>query len=715
MPLLVSAVFLTLLSGVSGADAGVTPIEKVITLLEDMKSNVEEEGKAEAAEYDKYACFCKKTTEAKSTSIKDGNDKIDLLSADIAEKSESKKEDETELKERKEKQEALSSKLEETVTRCAKEKAEYEAEAADLAKAISSLKNAIKSLEDTKPASLLAVRQQLRQTLELADAMNMVAAPKRKVVASLLQNGARVDPSDPEYKYHSNDIIDLLKSLLKDFSSQKKELDAEYAKTKQACDDLKASLKDQMGANSEAMNMLEESIEKLAKEIAKARSDLVEAQSDLKDDEDYLKDLTTGCEARATDYDQRSSMRADEIEAISTALKILNDEVKPATEVNKRALLLQRMMHMVQKSKPAAVVEKKLPVKVESKSVSLLQDSLTKGRSKSFLRRGALSLEQRRDKALATLNAEGERLQSFLLTSLAARAAADPFKKVKNLIQKLIERLLAESRNEATKKGFCDTEVGKAEKDRDFRFEEAKALNVDLKGLEVKEEALEAEIKQLTEELEVVEKSLKDANAERLAEKEENLATIKTGKEGLEAVTEALLVLRSFYKQAAKAAFVQASPVDEDTSGPGFSGAYKGQRTSKNAVVALLETIQSDFERTIRTTEADEEAAVRHHVEFVQAAESSIGSKTTKKELDEQDLKTTKTAIKTKTEDLKTAIGLLDTALKELEELKPTCIDTGMSYEERVQKREDEMAALKKALCILDEEGVEPECSAALE
>lgn len=38
------------------------------------------------------------------------------------------------------------------------------------------------------------------------------------------------------------------------------------------------------------------------------------------------------------------------------------------------------------------------------------------------------------------------------------------------------------------------------------------------------------------------------------------------------------------------------------------------------------------------------------------------------------------------------------------------CIDTGMSYEERVQKREEEIAALKRALCILDGDKVEPEC-----
>ena len=40
-------------------------------------------------------------------------------------------------------------------------------------------------------------------------------------------------------------------------------------------------------------------------------------------------------------------------------------------------------------------------------------------------------------------------------------------------------------------------------------------------------------------------------------------------------------------------------------------------------------------------------------------------------------------------------------SIKELLELKPVCVDTGMSYEERVARREDEIESLKKALCIL--------------
>jgi len=332
------------------------------------------------------------------------------------------------------------------------------------------------------------------------------------------------------------------------------------------------------------------------------------------------------------------------------------------------------------------------------KAVSLLQEESSKSEVRTFL---GLSESARQAKALDVLMTEGRRIGSVALTALADRVAADPFQKVKGLIQKLIERLLAESAAEATKKGFCDTELGKARKDRDFRFQEAKDLSADLAGLEAKRDALQEEIKTLKSEIKEETQALKETTKERKEEKEANMETLKTAKEGFEAVNEALLILRSFYKQAAKASFVQASPVDEDTDGAGFSGNYKGSQSSAKAVFALLETISSDFDRTIRTTDEAENKAHREFVDFSQAAKSSIAGKTTKQDLDEQDLKTTLTSLKTKMDDLETAVDLLDNALETLEELKPTCIDTGMSYAERTKKREEEIKALESALKIL--------------
>merc|ERR1719253_334284 len=170
------------------------------------------------------------------------------------------------------------------------------------------------------------------------------------------------DPSHHDgaaYHSGSQDIIDLLVEIQGDFKDAKKTLDDEYKKSKKACDEMKASLKKEMGSNTDAMKALDKNIAKLAKEIAAHRADLVEGEGDMKDNEQYLNDLTARCEARANDYDQRSNMRNDEITALSQALTILKGDVKTASDdVNKRALLQElRKFQAKPDAKPAATKE----------------------------------------------------------------------------------------------------------------------------------------------------------------------------------------------------------------------------------------------------------------------------------------------------------------------------------------------------------------------
>jgi hypothetical protein len=278
------------------------------------------------------------------------------------------------------------------------------------------------------------------------------------------------------------------------------------------------------------------------------------------------------------------------------------------------------------------------------------------------------------------------------------------------LIQKLIERLIQEATEEATKKGFCDTELGKAETERNFRWNAVLKLNAEIQAGEVREESLTLEIEQLTHEIHDLENDLGSATEDRIDQKAENVNTMKEAKEGLTAVNQALLVLKVFYKKAAKASLLQASPIAEDNPGA-QKGAYKGNQGASKAILGLLEVIVSDFQRTFSTTEAEEKKAAAEFIEFERTSKADIAGKTTKVELDEGDLHKTKTKLDRDSADMEDEMKMTDAALGELEELKPMCIDTGMSYEERVEKREEEIDALKKALCMLDPDGVEAECA----
>merc|ERR1719421_2690749 len=76
--------FLIALTLLSAANAEtITPVESVITLLEKLEKQTMEEGKQEAAGYDKFACFCKEQADEKLYSITKANEKIAMLTAEI--------------------------------------------------------------------------------------------------------------------------------------------------------------------------------------------------------------------------------------------------------------------------------------------------------------------------------------------------------------------------------------------------------------------------------------------------------------------------------------------------------------------------------------------------------------------------------------------------------------------------------------------------------
>lgn len=688
------------LLGTTLAEA-VTPVAKVIKLLEGLTAEVAEEGRQENAAYNAFACFCKTTTTQRSESIIAEKDQIFLLSAEIEHKTATANSKEMELRHLLDKEQKTTAELAAVEAQCKEDEEKYVANAADLKKANSSLAYAIEALEASKPTMLLA----LKHFGAVTDRLRL-ASGKQQAITAFLQ----VDPEDPNYKFHSHGILKTLQDLLAEFMAKKQALDEEWSATSTACRTKTRSLQDILEKNKQDISTLGGEVETLKADIASAREELVLAAAVLKDEQLYVTDLTERCGQRAKDWDQRTKLRKDELEALQGALMILKNNVTDLdTAVNKR-VLLQKHGHNASIAALAATGTPQHAKGAEKQAnttepMSFLQGVSAQVRShSSFLARtqAGASAQAQREAATLLLHDEARRIGSTALSVLAAKLADDPFIEVKKLIQKLIERLLAEATTEATKKGWCDTELGKATETRAARLEDVKTLDVELAALEVKRDQLAEDIEQLTDSLAQLRSNLATATDDRKEEKTTNLAIIKDAKEGLNAIAQAINVLKVFYKRAAKeTVLLQASPVDEDTQGAGFAGAYVGKQEASKGIIGMLEVIKTDFERTIRMTEAAEVKAHADFVELERASKADISGKEQKKELNEEDLATTKTTIEAKMEDLQTNMNLLDAALKIIDSIKPTCIDTHMSYSERVEKRDEEIAALKQALCIL--------------
>merc|ERR1719398_390244 len=119
-------------------------------------------------------------------------------------------------------------------------------------------------------------------------------------------------------------VVEMLEKLLDKFIDEKTTLEKEEMNSKHAYDMLMQDLEAQIAQGTQDRD--EKAETKAAKLQAKA-----DATGDLKDttttrdaDVKYLTDLTATCEQKASDFESRQQLRADEIVAIEKAIEIIS-------------------------------------------------------------------------------------------------------------------------------------------------------------------------------------------------------------------------------------------------------------------------------------------------------------------------------------------------------------------------------------------------------
>merc|ERR1712100_128967 len=293
------------------------------------------------------------------------------------------------------------------------------------------------------------------------------------------------------------------------------------------------------------------------------------------------------------------------------------------------------------------------------------------------------------------------KLNSRVLSAVADHAAEDPFKKVKKMIKDLIVRLMEEANEEAEHKGWCDTELSTNEQTRKEKTEAVETLHAEIDQLEASIAKLTEDISELTKAVTELDAAMAKATKLRQEEKAKNTETIKDSEEAQTAVAQALVVLKEFYAKAGDATALLQQPAPEI-----FDSPYKGMQAENGGVVGMLEVIESDFARLEADTKAAEATAQKEYDTFmtdskVDKSEKStdIEHKTAKKQDESQ-------ALTSKNADLEGTQKELDAALAYFDKLKPSCVDSGVSYEDRVARRKEEIESLQEALKILNGEDI---------
>jgi DNA repair exonuclease SbcCD ATPase subunit len=634
----------------------VTPVQKVIELLTRLTAQVSKEGKEEAAQYDKFACFCKEQADEKSYNIQKSDARIETLEAEIEDLSgdiTALDEDVVGLKEdldtEKDERDAAQKERNHEVD-------EYTAEADELKEAIDAVDRAMRELQGSE--------KKVKDTKLLQSKLDKLSKrgfPIPDMVA--LQK-----PGDPaDFKFQSGEIIETLRELSRTFKADLKTLDEEEFERKRDHEMVE-------GARSNKMKALEDEIDKKeqlsSQKSAKKAEDeglLTEEETMRGDDQSFLDALTTKCEDKATLFDQRSKSRASELTALTEATGIMKGASKKYN-ANSKLVLAQKSPSFLQVVKGTNHVEA---------VVAFLNSR------KDLLRRGEI-------KKLVAELVVGD----------------DHFVKVRQLLQDLIAKLEDEADAEADQKSFCDEEMTKAVEKRDEQStnREEAAANIDKTIADIKMK--EKEIQEISVEVADLHKSLNEMTELRAEEKAQNEKTIEEAGAGSTAVGDAMEVLKDYYNsflQVQRGPDRDGNTVDDLAPDTGMGGEeYHGNQDAAGGIMGMLEVIKSDFDRTVSSTEDQESEAQTAFEEEESNIKGEIDGKESEKEDLESDVKTAKSDHTGYMDDEKDAIKMHKEALKELEALKPACIDGDESYEQRKAEREKEIEGLKEAMSILE-------------
>jgi len=658
-----------------GLGYAVTPIEKVIQLMNEMVGKGDAEKKQEAVKFAAFDQWCTDQTRIKNDEIAVGNDRIQALTAaiekgvaDIKALTHRIEELDEDVGRWKQDQQAATAVRD-------REAVDFKATASDYAESLEALGQAItvlkKQAHDRTQAELLQSLIQVKQS-------KMVPISVKRTIMSFLQQPVADSVPDampddhlsidaPEaagYSFQSGGVVDMLVKLKNQFKREKTDLEKTELGAQQAFMQILQQLTDNIENADHEINkkttLRAETEEQKAEDEGEKQATILDRNEDQK----YLDETKALCMQKTVDFEARQKLRQEELDAINKAIEIMSSNTV------------------------AGAGEKHLPSFLQRKSTQSVLLQIKTGEETPA-----------QAQLVEFLLARARQSGSALLAQVADSAAKDPFKKVKKMIKDLISKLTQESTEEIEAKGWCDTEVTTNTQTRNKKTEEVNTLTSEIEELTATIAQLTQDVSDLTAQLKELAAAMAEATAERGANKATNSQAISDAKDAQTAVEQAMAVLKDFYAKSAEATALVQGPAEDAPET--FSKPYTGMLPEGGSAVDFLEVILTDFSRLESETSAEESSEAEEFKAYMFEAEKDQALKMNEKKHKEQKIIDKESALHSADEELKLTQEALDGAVAYYEKLKPKCVDSGITYEERVKRREAEMQSLQEALSIL--------------
>jgi len=658
------------------------PLSKVIDLMSELEAKVKNEGEVELKAYKEYVEFCDDASKNKQFEIRTLTSDKEKLEAVIGRSTADAAASEDKIAGLAASIATAEAELRDATAIREKEHADFSAAEAELADSIDALAraSAIISREMAKNPALMQVDtsnvQRLVQSFgAVIDAAGFAftSGDKQKLL-SLVQSRdgdedrAEADeaalgaPAAAVYKTHSTGILDVLEDLREKAEAELDGLRKAETNAQHNFNKLRQSLEDQRAADNHDMAEEKDSLAASKEARASAEGDLSRTTANLADAEGALATAQSTCMSVAADHEATVRGRTEELTAIATAKKILSETSSGA--VDKTYSLLQ------------VAAASKLRTRTDLASAEVVDQ----------IRRLA---QEHHSAALAQLASK-----ITAVMRLGVSAGGDPFVKVRGLIQDLINNLEKEAAAEASEKAYCDENMAKTEAKQSDLEDTIAKLTAKIDSLAAASAALKKGVKDLQAELAALAKmqaEMDKARADQNAAYREAKADLELGLSGVQRATE---TLQAYYGSAS---LLQQPPKPELHSKASGAG---------GSILDILSVVASDFSKELaarESEEADQEAAYEK-----QTQENKV-TKTMK----DQDAKYKTKDFTSKDKEVAELTADRETESTELAavnsfyaKLKDRCIAVPEPYAERKRRREAEIAGLKDALSVLENETV---------
>jgi len=664
------------------------PLAKVIELLDGLKAKVTAEGEAEAKAYKDFFAWCDDAAANSGFEIKTATAKKEELTATIEKATSDISEGSSKIEELAASIAKAEAEVAEATAIRGKEKGEFSAAEAELVDTVDALDRAIAiigreaaknpALTQIDTSNMNSVINGLKTILDAA----AIGSGDQKLLTGLLQSQQGEDDEDSDlsfgapaaagYKSHGSGIMDVLEDLKEKAESELGDLRKAENNAAHNYDMLKQSLTDQVGADNKDKDD-ETSAKNAAEETkATAEGDLTNTVKDLADASNALAVANTNCMSVAADHEATVISRNEELKAIGQATKILHD------------------------TSGAAVGQAYGFLQVDSNSQLRTRADLSNAEVVNVVKKLA---QKQHSSALAQLASRIEAVVRY-----GSSAGEDPFVKIKGMIGDMIGKLEEEAANDATEKAYCDEEMAKTEAKKSDLEGDVATLASKIDRAAAASAKLKEEVKELQAELASLAKTSAEMDQIR-SEEHSDYSQAKSDLElGLSGVGKALGVLRDYYGGGGASMIQDGTDFNAFMQQPAMPEKHEAAGGAGDAILNLLEVVESDFSKNLATEEAQE------------ADSAAVYEKTTQenkvtKTLKNQDVKYKTQEFKSLDKniaDLSSDKGTASTELSAVNEyyakLRDRCIAKPESYADRKARREAEISGLKEALTVLEEE-----------